>query len=72
MMLDPRKAQEMEQARTQIVETLPPLWWGLYKGMRGEGFTDDQAMGVLLEYVRTTCSVPLSGEDPLPQDEEED
>ena len=55
-MLNPKDEAEMAQGRAFLVENLPPLWWGLYFKCTEEGFTPNQAMDLVKEYISTAYS----------------
>lgn len=50
-MLDPKKIAEIDQAAAMLVETLPTMLHGLYKGCLEQGFTEPQAMSIVLKYL---------------------
>jgi hypothetical protein len=50
-MLSGKTRSEIDQANTFMIEYMPPLWKGLYLGMMSEGFTEDQAMRLLVAYI---------------------
>jgi hypothetical protein len=53
-----RRKQRLEQHVALLVDTLPGLWWGLYHGLRKEGFTEEQAMVLVQDYIGET-SLPV-------------
>ena len=56
-MLDPKQIAEWSQAVATLAEICPPMWWGLFKGCKEEGFTDDQAMQLVVAFMKTEHSV---------------
>ena len=56
-MLDPKQRAEIDQANATLKEMLPPLWWALYKGCLKEGFTEYQAMSIVIAYVSAQAKV---------------
>ena len=53
-MLDARKIHEIEQNSAAAMETLPALtmmWGELYRGCLAEGFTDAQAMRLVIAFI---------------------
>lgn len=52
IMLGDQENARLEQSRAALVESLPPLWWGLYERCVALGFEPAQAMqlvGVVVE-----------------------
>lgn len=49
------KIRKMDEARTFVVDHYPRLWKGLYTGLVDEGFSETQALRILLTYVSTSC-----------------
>lgn len=54
-MIDPKMISDMEQAQEAIVELLPSLWRKMHIKMIKEGFTEEQSIELLKEYIYTTC-----------------
>lgn len=52
-MLDPQKAAELDQQVKFITDAFPPLWWGLFVGLKEQGFTETQALYLLAEYIKS-------------------
>lgn len=48
--------QEMDQARTSFVTTISPACWSLYSALVEEGFSQEQAMDLVKEWLRTMFS----------------
>ena len=53
-MIDPGKQAELDQAYTNLGETLSSLWWAIYHRCVDIGFTEDQAMNLLQAYIMST------------------
>lgn len=51
---------EMDQARTTLIDHYPKMWKGLYAGLIEEGFTEQQALVILLTYITTSCKASHS------------
>lgn len=41
----------LDEATTELGETLPPMLWGMYNGLVSEGFDKDQAMYLTEAYM---------------------
>jgi hypothetical protein len=48
---------DMDQSSAFMIDHLPPLWYGLYKKCRTEGFDREQAMELVKVYINTTLGV---------------
>ena len=53
-MIDPKTGAAADQALMYLGEMMPVLWWRLYKGCENAGFTPDQSMELLKEYITTS------------------
>ena len=51
-MLNAKTVAAMDQARAEIIETLPKLWWGLFDECVKQGFTRQEALFLVIDYVR--------------------
>ena len=49
--MTPEKVAALDQAAATLVDYYPTLWWNLFKNLKGKGFTEEQAMIILLKYV---------------------
>ena len=47
----PKFRADLDQSMAMIADTFPPLWRRLYFNMTCEGFTEDQAMRLLIAYI---------------------
>ena len=43
-MLDPWKEAELDQAKAELAEILPSLWWSMFSSLLKQGFKRDEAM----------------------------
>lgn len=50
-MLDARKRRDLDEAVAALSEVLPITWRQLYKGCISEGFSSEQAMGLVKTYI---------------------
>jgi len=50
-MIDPKKQAEMDQAAAMVSENLPVVLWGLFKGLKKEGFDEDRAFELVKVYL---------------------
>ena len=50
-MINPKMQSDMDQAMAAMVEMFPPAWRGLYLGLVREGFTEEQAMRLLMAFI---------------------
>tara|TARA_Y100000034_G_scaffold124273_1_gene172213 strand:- start:860 stop:1045 length:186 start_codon:yes stop_codon:yes gene_type:complete len=46
-----KKIHDMDQATKMLVDTLPPMLYGFYARCVEEGFSDGQAMQIVLKYL---------------------
>jgi hypothetical protein len=46
---------EIDQARTALLDHYPKMWKGLFDNLKAEGFTEQQALVILLTYITTSC-----------------
>jgi len=53
-MLDPKQISEFDQSAVFLSESLPPLLWKLFENSKNEGFNDNQAMEIVLTYIKAT------------------
>ena len=37
-----------------LADTLPPFWWQLFRNLMKEGFTEMQAMRLLITYIKAS------------------
>lgn len=51
-MIDAEKRAMLDQAKAEIEEVLPGMWWGLYNGCVKEGFTELQAIDLVKAFIR--------------------
>ena len=50
---DPKQKHEHEQSLAFVAETCPRLWYGLYTRCIEEGFTQEQAMTLVVAFIKT-------------------
>jgi len=50
-MLDPKEVAAFDQGQAFLLEMLPPVLWGLYANSIKVGFTEEQAMRIVLAYI---------------------
>ena len=50
-MLDDREQAKLDQEIAQAGEMLPTMYWALYSGCVERGFTENQAMAIVLEFI---------------------
>ena len=43
-----------DELRTRFSDFVPKAWWGLYSGLRNEGFSEEQAMDLLRHWITIT------------------
>jgi hypothetical protein len=60
-MINPKQRAELEQAQAMLVETLPPLWRGLYLNSVKEGFTKVQALELVKTFILSSASGGVNG-----------
>ena len=48
----PQELADMDQANRMLCDALPGLWWGLYEGCLNQGFSEDQSLELVKEYIR--------------------
>jgi G:T/U-mismatch repair DNA glycosylase len=46
-----RKMQEEDQALARMADTLPAVFWRMYKNLCEEGFSEGQAMSLLQTFI---------------------
>lgn len=51
MTLNPKDVADFDQASKAIIDGFPVLWWGLYKGCVDQGFTEGQAIALVMTYI---------------------
>lgn len=51
--MHPKNLHNTEQSMAWLVDNYPRLWRGLYLRLIEEGFTEPQAMFLLVEYIKT-------------------
>ena len=54
--MSPKDFAELDQNKTIVTDYLSSVWWSLFTKLRSEGFTEEQAMRLVLEYVSATCA----------------
>lgn len=42
----------LDQSNKTVIDTMPPFWWGMFEGLRQQGFTTDQSMQLLITYIK--------------------
>lgn len=47
----PATTSEIEQAAAEVRDGLTTLWWGMYTGCLERGFTEAQAMSLLMTVI---------------------
>ena len=52
-MNDPKWSQENEQVLAYIGDVLPRMWRSIYEGCIREGFTEQQAMEIVSDVIKT-------------------
>ena len=52
-MLDAKAMADWSQAIAGLTEMCPPMWWGLFKGCKEQGFTDEQAMRLVIAFIKS-------------------
>lgn len=50
--MDARKIAEMDQARAEVADVFPKLWWALFDQCVQQGFTRQEALTLLVVYMR--------------------
>lgn len=55
MKLTPEHISDADQGFKAINDLYPPHWGAIYKGCLMEGFTDEQAMRLLLKHIEKPC-----------------
>lgn len=50
-MIDDKLRAEIEHNKAFIIEVLPNTWWGLYSNCIEEGFSEEQALELIKEYI---------------------
>lgn len=63
MMNQPFDEAEMDQARTALLSHVPLMLWGLFNGLKKEGFTEAQAFELTTDYLRTAFA-PTAHQEP--------
>lgn len=43
---------EIDQELAQMRDFFPKVWWALYQGSKHEGFTDIQALQLVMAYIK--------------------
>jgi hypothetical protein len=47
---------DVEQSGEFLTQNLPSLWWGLYNNSIKKGFTKEQALDLVKQYIRASLS----------------
>jgi hypothetical protein len=55
MKITPEMVSELDGGFKAMSDMLPPHWGSIYKGCLTEGFTEEQAMRLLLKYIEKAC-----------------
>jgi len=42
----------VDQQLANIRDNLPRLWWALYEGCKDTGFTDEQALRIVIAFIQ--------------------
>ncbi|MCK9569130.1 hypothetical protein M0R72_09325 [Candidatus Pacearchaeota archaeon] len=50
-MLNDKERAELDQAMAACAEMFPRMWRSLYEGLKSEGFTEEQAMRLLIAHI---------------------
>ncbi len=53
--MTPEKQAELDQAVAQISDNLASLWWRLFSECKERGFTETQALALVIQHIATTC-----------------
>lgn len=53
-MIDHKKKAELDQEVAAFNEIMPGMWMGLFRSLKGEGFTEIQALELLKTYITST------------------
>jgi hypothetical protein len=46
---------KLDQSIASMGDMLPALWWRLFLECKERGFTEQQAMTLILEHIKATC-----------------
>jgi hypothetical protein len=46
----------VEQFGEFLTQNLPPLWWGFYQNCMKSGFTEEQAMLLVKQYIHSSVT----------------
>jgi len=52
MGITPKDVADLDQANKTIVDTFPKFWWGLYKENMDAGFTETQALELVVAFIQ--------------------
>lgn len=55
MKITPELVSEVDGGFKAMSDMLPPHWWSMYIGCLDQGFTEEQAMRLLLKYIEKAC-----------------
>lgn len=55
-----KKQQELDQSMALMAELMPPLYARMWRNLKAEGFSEEQAFKLLLVYVNATCGGKFS------------
>ncbi len=58
-----KRLADMDQGAKMILETVPPLVWGMFKRLQEEGFTETQAFRLVRDYFKSFNQIGSSEED---------
>lgn len=50
--MKPDELAEFDQNAAKLRESLPTMWWAVYSGCVDKGFTAEQSLVILLEFMR--------------------
>lgn len=62
-MLDPKEIAKQEQSLASLKEVYPQLLWAMYEGSCKAGFSEEQAMKIVLAQVAQTNSTAKEEEE---------
>ncbi len=56
---EPWERAKLDQAMAELADTLPTMWWSLFDSCVKTGFSQDQAMRLVVEFIR--CGIVTGG-----------
>jgi len=56
-MLNAKQRAMMDQSIAALSEMLPDLWWGLFQGCVEKGFSEEQAIELIKQYVASDLRI---------------